>query len=102
MFNYLPYSLDLAPCDFSLSRKLTLKGYFFNDISAIKTAITRTLEAIPQNELQHAFESLFNRCNKYIETREYFEHKNRKMFRYLVSMMFPTASLETYLSHCVV
>ena len=32
------------------------------------------LNAIPQNELKHAFESLFNRYNKCIETRgEYFE-----------------------------
>ena len=43
---------------------------FFNDISTIKTVTTLALEAIPQNELEHAFESLLNRCNKCIETRE--------------------------------
>ena len=55
---------------FSLSPKLKLKlrGCFFNDISTIKTATTRELEAIPQNELEHAFESLLNRCYKCIET----------------------------------
>ena len=78
------------------------KDVFYNNTSTIKTATTRALEATPQNELEHAFESLFNRCNKCIETgEEYFELKNRKIFRYLVSMMFSTASLEIYLSHCV-
>ena len=28
--------------------------------------------------------------------------EKRKIFRYLVSMMFSTASLETYLRHCVI
>ncbi|KAG5334867.1 MOS1T transposase, partial [Acromyrmex charruanus] len=65
VLNHPPYSPDLAPCDFSLFRKLKLKlkGRFFDD-----------LEAIPQTELEHAFESLLNRCNNCIEARgEYFE-----------------------------
>lgn len=68
--NHPPYSPDLAPCDFSLfpKLKLKLKGRFFNDISTIKTATTCELEAIPQSELEHAFESLLNRCKKCIET----------------------------------
>ena len=76
VLNHPPCSPDLAPCDFSLFQKLKLKleGCFFNDISTIKTATARTLEAIPQNELEYAFESLLNRCNKCIETRgKYFE-----------------------------
>ena len=68
VLNHPPYSPDLAPCDFYLFPKLKLRGYFFNDISTIKTATTRTLKAIPQNELEHAFESLWNRCNECIET----------------------------------
>ena len=76
VLNHPPYSSDLAPCDLFLfpKLKLKLKGCFFNDISTIKTATIRVLESIPQNELQYAFESLLNRCNKCIETaREYFE-----------------------------
>ena len=74
VLNHSSYSPDLAQCDFSLFTKLKLKGCFFNDISTIKTATTRTLEAIPQNDLEHAFESLLNRCNKCVETGgEYFE-----------------------------
>lgn len=76
VLNHPPYSPDLAPCDFSLFPKLKfkLKGCFFDDISTIQTASTRALEAIPINELEHAFESLLNRCNKCIESGgEYFE-----------------------------
>ena len=47
---------------------MKLKGCFFNDISTIKTAKTRALKALPQNKLEHAFESLLNRCNKCIKT----------------------------------
>ena len=35
-----------------------------------RPASTQALEAIPQTELEHAFESLLNRCNKCIEVRE--------------------------------
>ena len=76
VLNYPAYSPDLAPRDLSLfpKLKLKLKRCVFNDISTIKTATTRALEAIPQNELEHAFESLLNCCNKCIETGgEYFE-----------------------------
>ncbi|KAG5316656.1 SETMR methyltransferase, partial [Acromyrmex insinuator] len=76
VLNHPPYSPDLASCDFSLfpKLKLKLKGRFFDDIPTIQSASTQALEAIPQTELEHAFESLLNRCNKYIEARgEYFE-----------------------------
>ena len=66
VLNHPPYSPDLAPCDFSLFPKLKLKGCFFNDISIIKTAITRALEAIPQNELEHALKSLLNRLKEFV------------------------------------
>lgn len=47
---------------------------FFNDISTIKTDTTGALEANLQNELEDAFESQLNRCNKCIEIGgEYFE-----------------------------
>ncbi|EGI67037.1 FLJ37770-like protein [Acromyrmex echinatior] len=76
VLNHPPYSPDLAPCDFSLfpKLKLKLKGRFFDDIPTIQSACTQALEAISQIELEHAFESLLNRCNKCIEARgEYFE-----------------------------
>ena len=60
VLNHPPYSPDLAPCGFSLfpKLKLKLKLCFFNDISTIKTTTTQALEAIPQNKIEHAFESL--------------------------------------------
>ena len=76
VLNHPPYSPDLAPCDFSLfpKLKLKLKGRFFDNIPTIQSASTQALQAIPQTELEHAFESLLNRCNKCIEARgEYFE-----------------------------
>ncbi|EGI67907.1 FLJ37770-like protein [Acromyrmex echinatior] len=76
VLNHPPYSPDLAPCDFSLfpKLKLKLKGRFFDDIPTIQSVSTQALEVIPQTELEHAFESLLNRCNKCIEARgEYFE-----------------------------
>ncbi|KAG5310121.1 MOS1T transposase, partial [Acromyrmex insinuator] len=76
VLNHPPYSPDLAPCDFSLfpKLKLKLKGRFFDDIPTIQSASTQALEAIPQTELEHAFESLLNSCNKCIEVRgQYFE-----------------------------
>ena len=78
VLNHPTYSPDLAKTTQKYGKypklKLKLKGCFFNDISTIKTATTQVLEAIAQNELEHAFESLLNRCNKCIETGgEYFE-----------------------------
>ena len=76
VLNHPPYSPDLAQCDFSLFPKLKmkLKGCFFEDIETIQTASTCVLEAIPQNELEPAFESLLNRYNSCIESGgEYFE-----------------------------
>lgn len=76
VMNHSPYSPDLAPCDFALFPKIksTLKGCFFDDIATIQKASTRTLEAIPQIELEHSFQSLLNRCQKCIESGgEYFE-----------------------------
>ncbi|KAG5306281.1 SETMR methyltransferase, partial [Acromyrmex insinuator] len=74
VLNHPPYSS--APCNFSLfpKLKLKLKGRFFDNIPTIQSASTQAIEAIPQTELEHAFESLLNCCNKCIEARgEYFE-----------------------------
>jgi len=76
VLNHPPYSPDLAPCDFSLFPKLKmkLKGCLFADIPTIQAASTRALDTISQKEMDHAFESLLNRCNKCIERNgDYFE-----------------------------
>jgi [histone H3]-lysine36 N-dimethyltransferase SETMAR len=76
VLNHPPYSPDLAPCDFSLfpKIKMKLKGCYFEDVPTIQTASTRVLEEIQQHELEQAFQSLLNRCNRCIEARgDYFE-----------------------------
>lgn len=76
VLNHPPYSPDLAPCDFSLFPKLKmkLKGCYFTDVTDIQITSTRVLENVPQPELEHAFQSFFNRCNRCIEARgDYFE-----------------------------
>ncbi|GFU21631.1 mariner Mos1 transposase [Trichonephila clavipes] len=69
VLNNLPYSPDLAPCDYSLfpKRNMKLKGCYFEDISTLQVASTHALQAIPQSDFQQAFDSLINRNNKYIE-----------------------------------
>ena len=54
-----PYSPDLAPCDFFLFPKLkeVIKGTHFQDSEAIKTAMMRELQAIPQESFQECMEA---------------------------------------------
>ena len=50
----LPYSPDLAPCDFFLfpKPKKVIKGTHFQDSEAIKTAVTKELRANPEESFQ--------------------------------------------------
>ena len=76
VLNHPPYSPDLAPCDFSLFRKLKmkLKGIYFQDVPTIQNYSTSVLESIPQSEMEQSFESLLNRCKICIESGgDYFE-----------------------------
>ena len=54
-----PYSPDLAPCDFFFSPKLkeVIKGTRFQDLEAIKTAVTRELLAIAEKSFQECVEA---------------------------------------------
>ena len=55
---HLPYSPDLAPCDFFLFPKLksVLKGTRFESMEAAKNKTTQVLKQLTENELQHAFD----------------------------------------------
>ena len=71
-----PYSPDLAPCDFFLFSKLkkVIKGTPFQDSEAIKTAVTRELQAIPEESFQEFVEAWQRRLEKCIQAQEdYFE-----------------------------
>ena len=54
-----PYYPDLAPCDFFLFLKLkkVIKGTRFQKSDAIKTAVTKDLQAIPKGSFQECVEA---------------------------------------------
>ena len=64
-----PYSSDLAPCDFFLFPKLeeVIEGPRFQDSEAIETAVTRELQAIPEESFQECMEAWQRRLEKCIE-----------------------------------
>ena len=63
------YSLDLTPCDYVLfpKLKLPLKGRLFEDGQDIQAAVTSSLQAIPQEDVQSSFQSLLDRVTRCIE-----------------------------------
>ena len=76
VLNYPFYSPDLSPCDYFLfpKLKLPLKGRLFEYIQDIKWAVTLSLWAIPQDELQRSFQSLLDRATRRIDVEGmYFE-----------------------------
>lgn len=98
--SHSPYSPDLAPRDSFLFPKLKmpLKGCYFDDIETIQRAYTRALEAIQQIELKQSFKSLFNRCQKCIESEgDYFrinkKHKLKKNYLFLLNNISPGVQL---------
>ena len=71
-----PYSPDLVPCDFFVHPKLkkVIKGTRFQDSEAIRTAVTREIQAIPEEYFQECVEELQRRLEKCIRAQgDYFE-----------------------------
>jgi hypothetical protein len=71
-----PYSLDLAPCNFSLFLKLKmkLKGWRFETVSDIKTESQAVLDSIKENNFHGAFEAWRNRWDRCMCSQgDYFE-----------------------------
>ena len=67
-----PYSLDLAPCDFSLFPKLT--GCRYETIEEMKEAVTKVFDTLTQEDFHMAFQKLLERYNECIATGgDYFE-----------------------------
>jgi hypothetical protein len=52
--DHLPYSPDLAPCDFWLFQKFktALKGQRFADVSDTQRNVKTLLRGIPENDFQ--------------------------------------------------
>jgi len=76
MLSHPPYSPDLSPCDYFLfpKLKLPLKGCLFEDVQDIQGAVTSSLRAIPQEDVQRSFHSLLDRATRCIDAEGmYFE-----------------------------
>ena len=72
----LPYSPDLAPCDFWLFPKLkeNLIGCRYEAIEEMKEAVTKVIGMLTQEDFHVAFQKLLERYNKSIAAGEdYFE-----------------------------
>ena len=70
-----PYSPDLAPCDFFLFPRLkkVIKETHLQDLEAIKTAVTRELQAIPEESFQECVKAWQRRLEKCIRAQgDYF------------------------------
>jgi len=57
VLHHRPYSPDLAPCDYFLfpKLKLPLKGRLLEVVQDIQAAMTSSLQAIPQEDVQRSF-----------------------------------------------
>ena len=76
VLHHLHYSPDLSPCDYFLfpKLKLPLKGRLSEDVRDIQAAVTLSLRAIPQEDVQRSFQSLLDRATCCIDAEGmYFE-----------------------------
>ena len=60
----LPYSPDVAPCDFWLFPKL--RGCHYEKIEEMKEAVTKVVNTLTEEDFHGAFEKLFEWYNKCI------------------------------------
>jgi len=69
VLHHPPYSPVLSPCDYFLfpKLKLPLKGRLFEDVQDIPAAVTSSLWAIPQEDVQRSFQSLLNHATRCID-----------------------------------
>ena len=67
---HLPYSPDLAPCDFWLFPKLT--GCHYETIEEIKEAVTKVIDMLTEEDLHGAFQKLLEQYKCFV-ARDYFE-----------------------------
>ena len=68
VLHHSPYSPDLSPCDYFLfpKLKLPLKGRLFEDVQDTQAAVTSSLRAITQKDVQNSFQSLLDRTTRCI------------------------------------
>ena len=92
----LPYSPELAPCDFWLFPKL--RGYRYETIEEMKEAVTKVIDTPTQEDFHGAFLKLLERYNKCIAAGgDYFEGDYSFMCVLSIKVPRRKKSLETYL-----
>ena len=67
----LPYSPDLAPCDFWLFPKLT--GCHYETIEEMKEVVTKVIDMLTQEDFDEAFQKLLERYKCIAAGGDYFE-----------------------------
>ena len=67
---HLPYSPDLAPCDFCLFPKL--RGCRYETTEEMKEAVTKIIDMLTQEDFHGAFQKLLEQY-KCIAARDYFK-----------------------------
>ena len=93
---HLPYSPDLAPCDFCLFPKH--RGCRYETIEAMEEAVTKVIDTLTQEDFDGAFQKLLERYNKCIAARgDYFEGDLSFMCVLSIKVPIRKKSLETYL-----
>ena len=95
----LPYSQNLAPCNFCLFPKL--RGCRYETIEQIKEAVTKIIDMLTQEDFHGAFHKLLERYNKCIAAGgDYLE--GDLSFMCVLSIKCPyEKSQETYLMNLV-
>ena len=69
--HHLPYSPDLAPCDFWLFPKL--RGNRYKRFKEMKEAVTKVIDTLTQVEFHGAFQKLLERYKGIAARGDYFE-----------------------------
>jgi hypothetical protein len=75
IMDHLPYSPDLAPCDFWLNSYFKDRLVDQPDVKALETSITEILAKTPKSEYQKTFQKWIERMKLCIKYKgDYFEH----------------------------
>ena len=91
-----PYSLDLAPCDFWLFRKL--RGCRYETIKEMKEAVMKVIDTLTQEDVHGAFQKLLEWYKKCIAAGgDYF--KGDKRFMCVLSIKVPIQKKSGNLSY---
>ena len=68
---HLPYSPDVASCDFWLFPKL--RGCRYETIEEMKEAVTKVIDTLTQEDFHGAFQKLLKRSKCIVAGGDYFE-----------------------------